>query len=51
MCYAPARIWLALIDFQNGEQQSLSGSDKKRRNRLQYIHKDPIGLINRTKRQ
>ena len=32
---APARIWLAVIDFQNGEQQSRSGSDKKRRNRLQ----------------
>ena len=28
---APARIWLAVIDFQNGEQQSRSGSDKKRR--------------------
>ena len=27
-------IWLAVIDFQNGEQQSRSGSDKKRRNRL-----------------
>ena len=25
---APARIWLAVIDFQNGEQQSRSGSDK-----------------------
>ena len=24
-CYAPARIWLALTDFQNGEQQSRSG--------------------------
>ena len=48
---APARIWLAVIDFQNGEQQSRSGSDKKRRNRLQQIHKDPIGLINRAKRQ
>ena len=34
-CCAPARIWLAVIDFQNGEQQSRSGSDKKRRNRLQ----------------
>ena len=33
-CRAPARIWLAVIDFQNGEQQSRSGSDKKRRNRL-----------------
>ena len=32
---APARIWLAVIDFQNGKQQSRSGSDKKRRNRLQ----------------
>ena len=32
---ASARIWLAVIDFQNGEQQSRSGSDKKRRNRLQ----------------
>ena len=32
---APARIWLAVIDFQNGEQRSRSGSDKKRRNRLQ----------------
>ena len=50
-CRAPARIWLAVIDFQNGEQQSRSGSDKKRRNRLQQIHKDPIGLINRAKRQ
>ena len=28
---ASARIWLAVIDFQNGEQQSRSGSDKKRR--------------------
>ena len=27
-CRAPARIWLAVIDFQNGEQQSRSGSDK-----------------------
>ena len=34
-CRAPARIWLAVIDFQNGEQQSRSGSNKKRRNRLQ----------------
>ena len=34
-CCAPARLWLAVIDFQNGEQQSRSGSDKKRRNRLQ----------------
>ena len=33
-CRAPARIWLAVIDFQNGEQQSRSGSDKtERRNR------------------
>ena len=32
---APARIWLAVIDFQNGEQKSRSGSHKKRRNRLQ----------------
>ena len=32
---APARIGLAIIDFQNGEQQSRSGSDAKRRNRLQ----------------
>ena len=31
---------LAVIDFQNGEQQSRSGSVKKRRNRLQWIHKD-----------
>ena len=50
-CYAPARIWLAVIEFQHGEQQSRSGSDKKRRNCLQYIHKDPIGLVNRGKRQ
>ena len=34
-CRAPARIWLAVIDFQNGEQQSRSRSDKKRRNHLQ----------------
>ena len=34
-CRAPARIWLAVSDFQNGEQQSRSRSDKKRRNRLQ----------------
>ena len=34
-----------LVDFQNGEQESQSGSDKKRRNRLLYIHKDPIALI------
>ena len=40
-----------VIDFQNGEQQSRSGSDKKRRNRLHKIHKDPIGLINCAKRQ
>ena len=32
---APARLWLAVIDFQNGEQQSRSGLDKKRRNPLQ----------------
>ena len=32
---APARIWLAVIDFQNGEQQNRSGSDEKTRNRLQ----------------
>ena len=32
---APARLWLAVIDFQSGEQQSRSESDKKRRNRLQ----------------
>ena len=50
-CCAPARIWLAVIDFQNGEQQSRSRSDKKRRNRLQWIHKNPIRLINRAKRQ
>ena len=29
-CRAPARKWLAVIDFQNGEQRSRSGSDKKR---------------------
>ena len=34
-CRAPARIWLVVIDFQNGEQQSRSSSDKKRRNGLQ----------------
>ena len=34
-CRALARLWLVVIDFQNGEQQSRSGSDKKRRNRLQ----------------
>ena len=34
-CCVPAKIWLALIDFQNVEQQSRSGSDKKQRNRLQ----------------
>ena len=34
-CRAPARLWLAVIDFQNGQQQSRSGSDKKRRSRLQ----------------
>ena len=38
-------------DQLTGEQQSLSGSDKKLRNRLQQIYKDPIGLINRAKRQ
>ena len=32
---APARLWLAVIDFQNGERQSRSGSEKKRSNRLQ----------------
>ena len=26
---APARIWFAVIDFQNGELQSRSGSDRK----------------------
>ena len=43
-CRAPARIWLAVIDFQNGEQQTRSGSDKKRRNRLysRFI-KIPLG--------
>ena len=50
-CRAVVRIWLAVIDFQNGEQQSRSGCDKKRRNRLQLIHKDPIGLIDGAKRQ
>ena len=30
-CRAPARIWLVVIDFQNGEQQSRSWSDKKRK--------------------
>ena len=34
-CRAPARPWLAVIDFQNGEQQSRLASDRKRRNRLQ----------------
>ena len=51
---SPFRIWLAVIDFQYGEQQSRFGSDKKRGNRLQQIHNDPIGpigLINRAKRQ
>ena len=33
--WSPARLWLAAIDFQKGEQQSRSGSDKNRRNRLQ----------------
>ena len=42
-CCAPPRLWLAVIDFQNGEQQSRSGSDKKRRNRLQYLH-DPTSF-------
>ena len=28
-CLASARIWLAVIDFQIGEQQSRCGSDKK----------------------
>ena len=45
---------LRLLIFKtanDGEQQSRSASDKKRRNRLQYIHKDPTGLINRAKRQ
>ena len=50
-CRAPAKICLAVIDFQNGEQQSRPGSDKKRTNRLQLTHKDPAGLINRAKRQ
>ena len=40
-----------VINFQTGEQQSRSGSDKKRRNRSEKIHKNPIGLINRAKRQ
>ena len=31
--------------------KSRSGSDKKRRNRLQQIYKDPTGLINPAKRQ
>ena len=35
MCHAPARLWLAVIDFQSGEQQSRSGSDKKQKNHLQ----------------
>ena len=34
-CRTPASIWLEVIDFQNGEKQSRSGSDKKRRNVLQ----------------
>ena len=33
--HVPARLWLAVIDFQSGEQQSRSGSDKKRINHLQ----------------
>ena len=45
------RAVLAVIDFQNGELQSRSGSDKKQRNRLQWIHKGLIGLIDRAKRQ
>ena len=45
MFFSPSRAVLSAIlrdeyltsavDFQNGEQQSRSGSDKKRRNRLQ----------------
>ena len=30
-----SRLSLAVIDFQNDEHQSRSGSEKKRRNRLQ----------------
>ena len=33
-CCAPARIWPADIDLKNGEQQSRSRADRKRRNRL-----------------
>ena len=33
-CLALTRIWLAVIDFQNGEQESRSGPDKNQRNRL-----------------
>ena len=39
--YTANQETLAVIDFQNGEQQSRSGSDKKRRNRL-FI-KIPLG--------
>ena len=43
MCHAPARIWLAVIDLQNGEQQSRSGSDKKRKVGYSRLIKVPLG--------
>ena len=33
-CAVHQRVF-GLVDFQNGEQESQSGSDKKRKNRLQ----------------
>ena len=44
-CRAPARIWLVVIDFQNGEQQSRSWSDKNSSEEIVYSRfiKSPLG--------
>ena len=44
-CSVPARIWLAVIDFQNGKQQSRSGSDTVRSEEIVYSRfiKIPLG--------
>ena len=42
-CRAPARLWLAVIDFQNGEQQSRSGSDGNEEIVYSRFIKIPLG--------
>ena len=47
-CRAPARIWLAVIDFQKVDLGQIRSEEIVCKHQ---IHKDPIGLINRAKRQ